>query len=83
LEEPADKKEIVEILEILDVKVTITIPYHMVEQGRSSTHEHRLKMAGALAAQVLKKYPELVSASEDDPISVWSDIREFVIDKLK
>jgi type II secretory pathway predicted ATPase ExeA len=83
LEEPADKKEIVEILEILDVKVPITIPYHMVEQGRSSTHEHRLKMAGALAAQVLKKYPELVSASEDDPISVWSDIREFVIDKLK
>jgi type II secretory pathway predicted ATPase ExeA len=83
LEEPADKKEIVEELKILDVQVTITIPYHMVEQGRSSTHEHRLKMAGALAAQVLKKHPELVSASEDDPISVWSDIREFVVEKLK
>jgi type II secretory pathway predicted ATPase ExeA len=83
LEELADKKEIVEELEMLDVKVTINIPYHMVEQGRSSTHEHRLKMAGALAAQVLKKYPELVSASSDDPISVWSDIREFVLDKLK
>jgi len=83
LEELADKKEIVEELEILDVKLTINIPYHMVEQGRSSTHEHRLKMAGALAAQVLKKYPELVSASLADPISVWSDIREFVIDKLK
>jgi hypothetical protein len=40
-------------------------------------------MAGALAAQVLKKYPELVSASEDDPISVWSDVREFVVEKLK
>lgn len=83
LEELADKKEIVEELKILDVQVTITIPYHMVDQGRSSTHEHRLKMAGALAAQVLKKYPELVSASEDDPISVWSDIREFVLEKLK
>ena len=83
LEELADKKEFVEELEILDVKVIINIPYHMVEQGRSSTHEHRLKMAGALAAQVLKKYPQLVSASEDDPISVWSDIREFVLDKLK
>ena len=82
-EEPVDKKEILEELEILDVKVTINIPYYMVEQGRSSTHEHRLKMAGALAAQVLKKYPELVSASLADPISVWSDIREFVVDKLK
>jgi hypothetical protein len=83
LEELADKKEFVEELEILDVKVILNIPYHMVEQGRSSTHEHRLKMAGALAAQVLKKYPQVVSASEDDPISVWSDIREFVLEKLK
>lgn len=82
-EEPEVKKEIIEELEILDIKVTINIPYHIVEQARSSTHEHRLKVAGALAAQVLKKYPELVSASLDDPISVWSDVREFVADKLK
>jgi len=82
-EESAGKKEMVEELEILDVKVTINIPHHTVEQARSSTHENRIKTAGSLAAQVMKKYPELVSASPDDPISVWNDIREFIIDKLR
>lgn len=83
VEESSGKKEIIEEFEMLDMKVAVQIPYHMVEQGRSATHEHKLKMAGALAAQILKKYPELVSASTNDPISVWSDIREFVVDRLK
>ncbi len=82
-EEPAGKKEIIEELEMLDVKVTINIPCHVIEKARSSSHEHRLKVAGSMAAQVLKKYPELVAASLDDPISVWNDIREFVLDKLR
>lgn len=80
---PSVKRDIREELEIIGVKITITIPYHIVEQGRMSSHVHRRKVAGDLAAQVLKKYPELVSASLDDQISVWSDIREFIVDKLK
>lgn len=80
---PAIKRDIREKLEIIGVKIMITIPYHIVEQERISTHVHRRKAAGDLAAQVMKKYPELVSASLDDQISVWSDIREFIVDKLK
>lgn len=79
----AVKREIIEEWEIIGVKIAINIPYHIAEQARSSTHEHRLKVAGALAAQAMKKYPELASSSLIDPISAWNDIREFVVDKLK
>ena len=82
-EAPSIKKDILEEMEIGGVKVTINIPYHIVEQAQSSTHEHRIKVAGALAAQVLKKYPELTSTPSGDPISIWSDIREFVANRLK
>ena len=82
-EAPAVKREIIEELEIIGVKIAINIPYHIAEQARSSTHEHRLKVAGALAAQIMKKYPELTGSSLIDPISAWNDIREFVVDKLK
>jgi hypothetical protein len=80
---PAVKRDIREELEIIGVKITFTIPYHSIEQGRILTPVHRRKLAGDLAAQVMKKYPELVSASLDDQISVWSDIRQFIVDKLK
>lgn len=82
-EAPSIKKDILEEMEIGGIKVTINIPYHIVEQAQSSTHEHRIKIAGALAAQVLKKYPELTSTPSGDPISIWSDIREFVANRLK
>ena len=82
-EAPSIKKDILDEMEIGGVKVTINIPYHIVEQAQSSTHEHRIKVAGALAAQVLKKYPELTSTPSGDPISIWSDIREFVANRLK
>ncbi len=82
-EAPAIKKDILEEMEIGGVKVTVNIPYQTVEQSRSSTPEHRIKVAGALAAQVLKKYPELTSSPLGDPISIWSNIREFVASKLK
>ncbi|MBS1238435.1 MAG: ATPase [Deltaproteobacteria bacterium] len=80
---PEGKKEIIEEMEIDGFKIAITIPYHIVEQEQSSTHEHRIKVAGALAAQILKKYPELTSTPSIDPISIWSDIREFVANKLR
>lgn len=82
-EAPSIKKDILEEMEIRGVKVTINIPYRIVEQVQSSTHEHQIKVAGALAAQVLKNYPELTTIPSADPISIWSDIREFVANRLK
>jgi len=82
-EPPAVQTELIEEIEMAGFKVTITIPYHLIEQAQSSTQEHRMKVAGALAAQILKKHSELTSSPSIDPISIWSDIREFVVTRLK
>jgi general secretion pathway protein A len=80
---PVIKKEILEEMDVGGFKIPINVPRYIVEQAQSSSHEHRLRVAGALAAQILKKHPELTSESPSDPISIWSDIREFIADRLK
>jgi type II secretory pathway predicted ATPase ExeA len=82
-EVPSVQTEHSEIMEMAGYRITISIPFHLIEQMQSSTPEHRMKVAGALAAQILKKNPELTSSPSIDPISVWSDIREFVVMRLK
>ena len=82
-EAPSIQKEFAEEIDMAGFKITIGIPFHLIEQAQSSTQEQRMKVAGALAAQVLKKHPELSSAPSIDPISVWSDIREFIVTRLK
>ncbi len=80
---PVIKKEILEEMDVGGFIISINVPRHIVEQAQSSSHEHRLRVAGALAAQILKKHPELTSTSPADPISIWSDIREFIANRLK
>jgi general secretion pathway protein A len=93
-EEPADMpapspemrviiKDISAEVEVGGLKIAVNIPHHIVKQAQSSTHEHRMKIAGALAAQIMKKHEELTSTPSIDPISLWSDIREFVASRLK
>ncbi|MBM4271827.1 MAG: hypothetical protein FJ139_06725 [Deltaproteobacteria bacterium] len=82
-EEHLVKKELSEEWEINGVRVSVQIPFHLIEQAQSATPEHRMKVAGALAAQILKKNPELTASPSVDPITVWSDIREFVVSKLR
>ncbi|MFA4915100.1 MAG: AAA family ATPase [Syntrophales bacterium] len=75
--------DFLEEIDMYGCKIEISIPAYLLDQGRSSTQEHRMKVAGVLAAQVLKKYPDLASSPAIDPISAWSDIREFITAKLK
>jgi len=82
-EAPSVEKDISEEIEIAGHKITVSIPVHVIEQAQSSTPEHGLKVAGALAAQILKKHPELMSSPSIDPIHVWSDIRELIVARLK
>jgi type II secretory pathway predicted ATPase ExeA len=79
----ASQTELVEEIELAGCKVMINIPYHLIEQAQTATSEQRMKVAGALAAQILKRHSELSSSPAIDPISVWSDIREYVVTKLK
>jgi type II secretory pathway predicted ATPase ExeA len=93
-EEPADipapspetrvnMKDISTEVEVGGLKIEVNIPHHIVKQAQSFTHEHRMKIAGALAAQIMKKHEELLSTPSVDHISLWSDIRDFVANRLK
>jgi hypothetical protein len=93
-EEPADipapspetrvnMKDISTEVEVGGLKIEVNIPHHIVKQAQSSTHEHRMKIAGAIAAQIMKKHEELISTPSVDHISLWSDIRDFVANRLK
>jgi type II secretory pathway predicted ATPase ExeA len=66
-------------IEINDMKVTINLPHHIIEQGQSLTGESRIKLAGALAAQTLQKHPQLMTSRFSDPVHVWSEIRKSVL----
>jgi type II secretory pathway predicted ATPase ExeA len=76
-------KDISTEVDVGGLKIEVNIPHHIVKQAQSSTHEHRMKIAGALAAQIMKKHEELISTPSVDHISLWSDIRDFIANKLK
>ncbi|HEX7534070.1 MAG TPA: AAA family ATPase [Syntrophales bacterium] len=77
------KKDISAEVEVGGLKFAVNIPHHIVKQAQSSTHEHRMKIAGTLAAQIMKKHEDLMSTPSIDPISTWTDLREFVASRLK
>ncbi|MFH2011898.1 MAG: AAA family ATPase [Pseudomonadota bacterium] len=82
-EKPLVKKEVVEELEINGVKITIDIPSQFIEQAKFSTPENCIKLAGAMAAKVLQKQPELTSSPSVDPVNVWGDIRDFILARIR
>jgi hypothetical protein len=82
-EAPVIVDDITAEVELGGSKIAVNIPHHIVKQAQSSTYEHRMKIAGALAAQIMRKHEELTSTPSIDPISLWSEIREFVVSRLK
>jgi type II secretory pathway predicted ATPase ExeA len=63
--------------------INVSIPPHIMEQAQSFTEEHRSKLAGVLAAQTMQKYPQLTVSVDMDPVTIWSDIRECILLKLR
>jgi type II secretory pathway predicted ATPase ExeA len=62
--------------------ISIDIPSHVVEQALSSNEEHRVKLAGILAAQTLERHPELTASHAADPVAIWHEIRNLVLNML-
>lgn len=69
--------------EINGLGVEIEIAPHVVEQARLAGEEHRMKLAGAVAAQTLERYPELTASHQTDPVAVWHEIRDKVLSMLE
>jgi hypothetical protein len=66
-------------IEIGKMKVRVNVPVHLIKRAQSLTRESRIKVAGAVAAQTLQQHPQLVSSHFSDPVHVWGEIREFVM----
>ncbi|MDM7919460.1 MAG: hypothetical protein QUS12_09875, partial [Methanosarcina sp.] len=62
--------------------ITIEIPENVLDQTRSANIEQKRKIAGVLAAQTLEKNPQLTSSPTIDPVSVWSDILNIIMERL-
>ncbi len=77
----AKEENIIEI-EIGDMRIKVSLPLSIIKQAQSSTQKHRVKLAGALAAQTLQQHPQLISANLSDPVHIWGEIREFVLNRF-
>jgi type II secretory pathway predicted ATPase ExeA len=71
-----------EELEIGEVKISLNIHPDLIAEAKTGTEEFRVKLAGVLAAQALKKYPELTASPAVDPVNIWSEIRGQVLKKF-
>ena len=63
--------------------IQIDLPGHLIGQAVSSTKEYRLKLAGVLAAETLKKHPELTASFSADPVPIWQEIRNFIMNQFE
>ena len=69
-------------LEILGCRIKIDFPEDLLKQSKSSTMEYRFKMAGMLAAEALKKNSHLITSYTVDPVPIWQEIRDYVLNRF-
>jgi len=75
-------EDIIEILQIGNQTLEITIPYHVIEHALSFSPEKRTKLAGAFAAFILKKNGSFLAKQANDPVHIWGEIRNIVLAKF-
>jgi general secretion pathway protein A len=80
---PFEPREEGEEVSIGKYGINVSIPPHIMEQAQSFTEENRSKLAGVLAAQTMQKHPQLTVSADIDPVTIWSDIRECILLRLK
>jgi len=80
--ELATEEDDIEELKIGGSRFRINFPSRLVQQAKYSDHEQCTKLAGTIAAQTLKKNPQLARSLSADPVPVWSEIKSFVLNKF-
>lgn len=63
-------------------RIKIDLPDHLLKQSLAVTAEHRFKLAGGLAAETLRKHPDLIESQTADPVPIWVAIRDFVLNRM-
>ncbi len=80
--ELATEEDDIEELKIGGSRFWINFPSSLIQQAKYSDHEQCMKLAGIIAAQTLKKNPQLSRSISADPVPVWSEIKSFVLNKF-
>src|SRR5215813_1766066 len=62
----------------------IKFPEHVYLKAKELPTDQRMKLAGQLAAEVLKRYPHLIQqlGSTNDPVPAWTILRNVVMRQL-
>jgi type II secretory pathway predicted ATPase ExeA len=63
----------------------IKFPEHIYLKAKELPPDQRMKLAGQLAAEVLKRYPHLIQqlGSSNDPVPAWTILRNVVMRQLE
>jgi len=72
-----------EEVEIGGYRLVVVVPSDLVNQARSYPPEKRMKLAGALAAQTLQSNQHVLASHVEDPVSIWGEIRNYVLAKFQ
>ena len=78
-----DEEEIYEEVQIGSNKIKLTITRHIMKQATASDRESANKLAGSLAAQIMKNNLQLTSSPLTDPVTVWNVIKDLILSKIK
>jgi general secretion pathway protein A len=65
--------------DIGQTRIRIGIPADVLQRACMYTPEARVKIAGTLAAQNLKRCEGLAPSTSRDPVALWSDIRRSIL----
>ncbi len=77
-----DEEEIYDEVLIGSHKIKLIIPKHIIKQAASSDRESANKLAGVLAAQIMKNNQQLTNSPLIDPVSVWNEIKDIILSKM-
>jgi type II secretory pathway predicted ATPase ExeA len=62
--------------------ILLDIPKEILERVKSFNRESVLKSAGFWAAKILKSNPQLTSSPQADPVRIWNEIKDSILQRL-
>jgi type II secretory pathway predicted ATPase ExeA len=81
-EHKSSGQEIFEEILIGNHTIALTIPHHIIEEAKLSDRNSKSKLAGYWAAQIVKENPLLTESPLVDPVSIWHDIKDIILERM-
>lgn len=63
-------------------RIRFEIPAEILREAKDSNPEYRTRIAGSLAAKAMNENPQLVASPMADPVVIWSEIKEALLQRL-